>query len=310
MICQEWRDAGDTEVAALFEAERRRWLDVLRWDTLDSWAVVETGRLAGHVAGWIARDGDGRPQGWTFYLLQDGALQIGGLTARRASVARLLLDAILSSPEADLARTLSCFLFPAGTGTLSAFERQRFAMGETLYLERRLGTAGGPAGLDPRVRPWKDSDLAAAVRLFAAAYRGVPGAASFAPEGRLDQWARYTGRLIGTPACGHFDPALTFAIESTSPADMLGAVLVSRISPDTAHLMQIAVSPDSRRQGIGDALLRSAMEAAAAAGCTAMTLMVDAGNAVARQLYAAHGFTETGRFLHGARPARTRVVAA
>jgi ribosomal protein S18 acetylase RimI-like enzyme len=310
MTCHDWRDAPADEIASLFAAERRRWLDRLHWDTADSWSIVETGRTAGHVPGWILRDEDGKTLGWTYYLLHDGSLQIGGLSASRPALARRLLDAVLTSPEAALARSLSCWLLPECAGTASAFERQRFRMGETIYLERALAGDAIAAGSAPiRARPWRESDLASVVRLLRDAYRGVPGAACFAPDDLPQQWAQYTGQLLRTPACGRFDPSLSFVVTSTAEADLRAAVLVSRISAATAHVMQIAVGPDCRRQGVGEALLQRVASTAAAAGCTTLTLMVDAANAPARTLYNTRGFREVARFLYGSRAARTRVAA-
>ena len=141
MTCQDWRDAAADEVAALFDAERRRWIDTLRWDTTPSIAIVEQGRTSGVVPGWIARDSSGAIEGWTYYLLFDGALQIGGLTAARPAVARRLIDAVMQSAEANLARRLSCFVYPDSPSIASAFERQRFVTSETCYLLKPIEPA-------------------------------------------------------------------------------------------------------------------------------------------------------------------------
>ncbi len=114
MTCQDWRDAAPEEVAVLMAAERRRWMERLRWDTASSFAIVEQGRQSGVVPGWIARNHQGVAEGWIYYILHDGSLQIGGLTAARPAVARCLIDAVMRSAEADLARRLSCFVFPEG----------------------------------------------------------------------------------------------------------------------------------------------------------------------------------------------------
>ena len=183
MTCQDWRDVTPGEVAALMDAERRRWLETLRWDMTAPFAIVEQGRRAGHVPGWIARDARGAAEGWTYYILHDGTLQIGGIVASRPAVVRRLIDAIMRSTEADLARRLSCFVFPEGPSIASAFERQRFAMSETRYLLKTLEREASDVQPVPRgIRAWRDTDLAPTVRLLAAAYRGIPGASCFAPD--------------------------------------------------------------------------------------------------------------------------------
>jgi ribosomal protein S18 acetylase RimI-like enzyme len=309
MTCQDWRDAPAAEVDTLYAAERRRWIDELKWDAAASFAIVEQGRRQGAVPGWIARNAAGAIEGWTYYVLHDGALQIGGVTASRPAVARLLLDAVLHSTEADLARRLSCFVFPQGRSIASAFERQRFLTSHSRYLLKSLHPAmpeAAPAVLPAGIRPWREDDLAPTVRLLAASYHGVPGASCFAPDGGLDQWAQYVGQLTRVPACGEFDPALSFVATTPRPTELLGVVMTTRISAESAHVAQVAVAPSARRSGLARQLLVAAFDRAQAAGLNSVTLMVDAANNAAGALYADLGFTERARFLYGSRPARTR----
>ena len=64
----------------------------------------------------------------------------------------------------------------------------------------------------------------------------------------------------------------------------------------TAYLSNLAVSPSSRRVGVGRALLTRAEQTAAASwGCTFMTLHVDATNNVAIQLYRSAGYRFVAR---------------
>ena len=57
----------------------------------------------------------------------------------------------------------------------------------------------------------------------------------------------------------------------------------------------LGVDPACRGRGVGSGLLRGVLVAARDAGAAAVTCAVDAANAPARRLYAAAGFTETGR---------------
>ncbi|NTW28349.1 MAG: tRNA (adenosine(37)-N6)-threonylcarbamoyltransferase complex transferase subunit TsaD [Coriobacteriia bacterium] len=61
-----------------------------------------------------------------------------------------------------------------------------------------------------------------------------------------------------------------------------------------AHLMDIAVRNDRRREGIGRLLFESAMRDARGFGAERMTLEVRPGNAAAIALYRAHGLEEVG----------------
>ena len=58
-----------------------------------------------------------------------------------------------------------------------------------------------------------------------------------------------------------------------------------------AHLVNLAVGPARRRQGLGRELARRVLEDARALGCTEASLEVRAGNVAAQQLYWSLGFT-------------------
>jgi [ribosomal protein S18]-alanine N-acetyltransferase len=61
------------------------------------------------------------------------------------------------------------------------------------------------------------------------------------------------------------------------------------------HVMNLTVSPESRRRGLGRFLLRLALDLAARRGAHEAFLEVRDGNAPARALYRGAGFTEAGR---------------
>ena len=313
MILTEWRDLPAGAVQPLHEAERERWLSRLGWDLSGPIEIIEDARSAGFLPGYVVSDEDGRPLGWTYFVLHDGMLQIGGLSTARSSVARALLDAVLSSPEAGLARRLSCFVYPGCEGVGSAFLRQRFVLNEGHYLTRDLrGPHDVPVVPEAVcVRRWQAEDLAGLVRLLEAAYQGVPGGDCFAPDGRRDQWAHYAAQLVRTPAVGAFDPALSLVMTGTGgdAHRPLAAVISTRLGPGTVHLAQVIVDPRLRRRGAGAALVRLALQHAASAGFERATLMVDGRNQPARALYARLGFVAGERFLFGHRTARTRLAA-
>ncbi len=65
--------------------------------------------------------------------------------------------------------------------------------------------------------------------------------------------------------------------------------------PDAAEILMVAVSPVLRRKGIAKCLIDDAVTLANAAGKKFLFLEVREGNAAARALYDAHGFTTIGR---------------
>ena len=62
-----------------------------------------------------------------------------------------------------------------------------------------------------------------------------------------------------------------------------------------AQIYNIAIAPEFRREGIGEALLRHLVDKAEQEGCTLVTLEVKSGNEAAEALYAKLGFREVGR---------------
>lgn len=313
MILEDWRDADRATVERLYAIEHRRWLETLNWDTTASWAIVEEGRRRGYVPGWILRDSPGNVAGWTYYVLHDGDLQIGGLTAERATATRDLLDRVLESPEAQLAASVTGFVFPAPPSLVSALTRRRFAVRRSLYLRRDSAAAGNaaePDVPDARLRPFDERDVFPAMRLLAAAYDGVAGAECFAPHGRLEEWMRYIRQLIETPACGRWCRDSSVIAEDAADGQLIGLVLATALSPDTGHIAQVVVGRGARGRGVGEALVTRACALAGSQGRTSMTLMVDEENAPARRLYDRLGFRKQSAFVFGRRRGRVRMPAA
>jgi ribosomal protein S18 acetylase RimI-like enzyme len=300
---QDWRDVSATEVLPLLQAERRRWLETLHWDLGPALKLVEAARLRGEVPGLVLRDSDGRASGWAFYLLAGRQLQIGAVQASTAAGVRQLLDGILAAPEAELASSLSCFLYPGSKSVASALVRLRFELQEHHYLEANLAAMPGldQAMDDTALTPLRTEDGAAAVRLLARAYAGDPAGRAFAPNARLDEWAQYLGQIFATPSVGAWLPAASLVAPSGSLDGLSGLVVTTEVARGIAHIAQVVVDPTERRQGLGRRLLLAASSRAASLGAKRITLIVNDQNAAARALYASLGFSSRGTFLFGQR---------
>ncbi len=316
--CEDWRDLSAPAMALLYEQERERWQQALAWDPAPSLAELERARLAGEVPGFVARRGQ-HLVGWTFFVLHGSTLQIGALNGTSAGIVRLLLERVLATPEADMAKRLSCFVFPGSTALTSALVRRRFELRPQQYLTRLLAAgewrrelpatgAWTPAGT--RVRSWTETDAADCVRLLARAYEHQAGAECFAPGGRIDEWAQYFGQLVNTPGCGTFAPASSFVIQARTAPAPIGIVMTSAVSKTTAHIAQVAIDPAWRGQGLGRLLVQAASAAALDAGFARISLLVDGANTPARRLYESLEFLPGPKFLFGARKSQTRVSSA
>lgn len=64
---------------------------------------------------------------------------------------------------------------------------------------------------------------------------------------------------------------------------------------DEGYISNVAVAPEARRKGIGDALIEELMKRAGLLGLAFVTLEVRQSNAPAAALYEKHGFTAVGK---------------
>ena len=76
-------------------------------------------------------------------------------------------------------------------------------------------------------------------------------------------------------------------------AGLLGYI-GSQSVPDESDMMNLAVRPDARRQGVAQALLQALEAALRENGIRSLTLEVRAGNAPAIRLYTQAGFRQVG----------------
>ncbi len=81
------------------------------------------------------------------------------------------------------------------------------------------------------------------------------------------------------------------ALEGETVAGYIGSQTVM----GETDMMNVAVHPDFRRQGIGEALVMALVEHLKAAGSHSLTLEVRASNEPARMLYEKLGFTQAGK---------------
>jgi ribosomal protein S18 acetylase RimI-like enzyme len=136
---------------------------------------------------------------------------------------------------------------------------------------------------------WRDGDIERAAALLHVAYPPEVGR-HFAPHGTRHEWVRYVAALVTEAPCGTLDRRATRVVRD---GDRLRALaLVTSVAPAIAHLAQLAVAPDSRRQGLATWLVRDAIARTAAAGSHIITLLVASSNAPARRLYESLGFRE------------------
>ncbi len=303
MTCVDWRTCAHQEVAPLLAAETQAWRRDLDWDVTEAWRVVEPARRAGQLPGFVVRDSLGRSMAWTAFLLHRTSLQVLAFAAPDHATSEMLVDAILTSPEASQADSIIVCVRAAAhlRETLAA---RAFSVDPYRYLSLALDT---PAWRDARsversgdrrdaIRPWRD-DRSAFASLCARAYADAKEIRAFASSGSAEEWQDYVGSLLGGPGCGWFQPDLSHVISARHGDALIAAIFVTDLGLSTAHVAQIVVDPASRGRGVAQDLIRSAAHAAATRGYARMTLLVSAANRPAEAVYARVGFQERAGFI-------------
>jgi ribosomal-protein-alanine N-acetyltransferase len=128
-------------------------------------------------------------------------------------------------------------------------------------------------------------DLGAMLRIERASFSDPWTEDSFATALSLDRMHVLVAELQGEMA----------ADQSRDGAPRLLGYVVALVVGPEAEIADLAVAPESRRRGIGRALLQRALDELAAAGVRALYLEVRESNRAARTLYDAHGFGSVGR---------------
>ncbi|MGE3840673.1 MAG: GNAT family N-acetyltransferase [Vicinamibacterales bacterium] len=310
MRLEDWREWPAERLVPVFARQIDRWRDELGWEAHDLFELIEQARQGGVLPGLVAVDEDGVILGWCYASIQGGFLFVGALHGDRADIVRSLLDAVLDSPEASLARGYRCFVFPETPAVAAALARKRFDIQQFLYLQRPVAQREliWPEALS--VRAWTEQDLPDTARLLARAYAGSCDGHCFAPGGRLEEWAGYLAQIVRTPACGTWASGESGLVRAEGVTDPVAVLLATHLSKSTTHVAQIAVDPRWRGRGIGARLIEHAADQAVAVGATRQTLLVSQANATARAAYARLGFVASSHFLYAERSRISRVASS
>lgn len=297
----DWRDLPSRSFDEAWARERQRWCEVLSWDAADTVAQIEDHRRAGRLPGLAAVE-SGVLQGWMFFLVHGGTLQVGGCTASSRHVTQAFVDTLLEQEAArTAARGILLFGFMDAPGLEASLAAHGFAVERYGYLTKGLHEA-----------PDRDADhrwdAAAALelpRLMAAAYGPAWPTRPFARSDHPEEWQEYAAQLLCGTACGAFLPDVSASVVSQD-GRLEAVVLATAVAHDTVHLAQVVVAPHRHGQGLAAAMLQAVVARAARAGFTRMSLLVGDSNARARDLYERAGFVECAAFVSAGRPSYPR----
>lgn len=292
----DWRDVDASLLTPVWAEQTARWSQRLFWDARHSWTQVEAERVAGRLPGMVLLEGR-EVAAWTFFLLHQNTLQIGGFESSSSTATRTLLDAVLHTVDPQLAPAgAMLFAFSSAPGLVPALVARGFDTEPYAYLIRETN-AVRPIRAEA---PW---DLSAAVQLpglLASAYGPPALTRPFVRHGSMSEWREYAAQLLGSDACGAFEPGLS-ASWFDAAGHLQGAVVTTIVGPGTAHIAQVAVDPRQRGGGIASRMLDSVVERVRADGLDRVTLLVSERNTTARHLYERHGFHEAATFIAAGR---------
>ena len=299
MIVRDWRTLDATEMAPLYAAETGRWLRELAWDAAPAWAPVELARTTWGLPGLLCVDATGKVRGWTFYLPVQDRLDVGGFVADSPETTAALVDALIE--RAGSSERLGGLIYASAPDLEPILASRQVPLQRYSYRVRCVdASAAFPMTAEYRLlrqigalREWSEADIDATSQLLYESHDRNAG--PIGSGATLEDWREYVANLARHGGCGTLSPAMSRVL--TIDGTVAGATLVSTIAPRTAHLVQLAVCRARQGEGLGRALLETAIGAAQQAGFTTMSLLVAQDNEAAMRLYDRAGFAARETFV-------------
>ena len=299
------RHFSASNLKPVLEEESRVWNDRLRWDFHASATLLLQYLDSRLLPGFVAIE-NGRICGYVFCVYENEKALVGdvfampaaGNAASPAEIERSLLEHIIEllqhSPGVERIES-QLLLRPHGTHT-ETLRNTGFQIYERLFMELELDAAPifeGPAEPTPNeleLRPWKDTDFAAAGHLIATAYEGHLDGIINDQYRSVSGSLRFLHNIVRFPGCGLFDASSSRVLAYRGRDEIAAMLLCSKVRDEVGHVTQICVSPHYRRRGLGAWLLADCSRALRGAGFQALTLTVTRQNTEAVALYLRSGF--------------------
>ncbi len=301
------------DLRVLLDEESALWRERLHWDYRSSANLLLQYVDSHLLVGYVALD-QKKICGYTFCVQEQAKAIIGGVFATRAAHASApataveaklldhLLETLLHTPGLERIES-QLLLYPHGTHR-AAFEKAGFRLFPRLFMELDIDadTAPEPArnhdwdheisllGGALQIRRWQETDFEAATRTIAAAYADHIDSAINDQYCSIAGANRFLHNIVRFPGCGQFEIDASCVVLDTQSGSLQAVLLASRISPDIGHITQICVSPNLRRQHIGQTLLEVAANRLRRMGCRSVTLTVTEANRAAIDLYTKLGY--------------------
>ena len=294
---------------ALLEEEKRNWRSRLHWDFSGS-AELVTRYVNIHALDGLALVCGAEVAGYCYWVVEEHKALLGDLYVREAwrgaqSQGRLLAEAIhalrrsASLPALALRRVESQLMQLADPEQLEWEQGQQPLEFPRVFmlapLEQRARWRAVTFGSEARFLGWGPVWMESTAELVAAVYQGHVDSLINDQYRSAAGAGRFLRNIVHFPGCGVFQHEASL-VALDPEGDLVGCVLATRVAPETGHIAQLCVAPAWQRRGLGYELLRRAMLALAAAGCSEVSLTVTESNELALRLYRHMGFHAIHRF--------------
>jgi len=290
----------------LFQQETRRWRDELHWDYRPSIELIRKFIDSRALGGFVVTE-NGKPAGYSFYVLEEYKGLIGGLFVssdndQDAITRRLVSEMVSALHTTPRLVRVEAQLMPFGTELDPEFLSQYFRLHsrQFMYLElEKARLREQPLSGAFRLEAWADRAFEPAARLIQLAYANhVDGEIN--DQYRTEAGAmKFLGNIILLPGCGQFLPEASFLARPASGEPPIGMVLTSTVAEGVAHTTQVCVMPGYQGHGVGRTLMEASIAALRRRKYQALSLTVTSVNKQAVELYEHLGFRTIKKFAAG-----------
>ncbi|HXG68516.1 MAG TPA: N-acetyltransferase, partial [Blastocatellia bacterium] len=143
---------------------------------------------------------------------------------------------------------------------------------------------------DILIRPWEDSDFAAAAQAIYRSYRGEHDSRINSQYRTEEGCVELLSILTDHIWCGDFQPKVSRVAIDRRTGDRVGVLIASRIADRAGHIGQISLIPSHQGRGIGRRMIEEALSEFSERGFECVSLAVTASNRNAFHLYQSCGF--------------------
>jgi ribosomal protein S18 acetylase RimI-like enzyme len=296
------------ELDPLLLEETVEWERELDWDFSQSAELVRRYTDSRSLAGAALLD-RGEVAGYCYAVLEDQRALIGDLYVRPAwregdaqlRLFRTILDGLTGVAGLRRVESQLMMIDPAVGQALSrerAIEvRERVLMASSCEDPGSCGDTGPGPDSRFQIRSWEDHYEEQAATVIALAYGDHVDSEINEQYRTVAGARRFLHNIVRYPGCGMFFKPASMVAFDRQTGWVAGIVLVSFVAPQTGHVTQLCVTPQSQGSGLGRELLRRAMHALYLNGAKRVTLTVTGANEPALELYRRSGFREMRSFL-------------